>query len=620
MNTPDVLLDDNALENPVLAAFPDAPAGVPSAELIGQVANALFADAPESPTSPAIPAVGAGFPAPWASAPPTLDDAPLDAAFTAAPAVPIPHIGLTGLPAPGLPPVEALPASPGTVPGALLSGQVPAVGERAFLTDIPFEADFGGLPVVASTEESRVDPLALTAGTWPIRNADGLSLTQDSASGGAWSSVAESATPFYFLPATSVPAVTADTPVAFDVHAVRRDFPALQQQVHGKPLIWLDNAATTHKPQAVIDALAHFYAHDNSNIHRGAHTLAERATNAYEAAREKVRRFLGARDAAEIIYVRGATEAINLVAQSYGRVHVGPGDEVLVTELEHHSNIVPWQFLCQATGATLKVIPIDDQGQVVLGAYEQLLGPRTKIVALAHVSNVLGTVLPISVMTQLAHRVGARVLVDGAQGAPHLPVNVQALDADFYVFSGHKLFGPTGIGVLYGKRELLEAMPPWQGGGSMIESVSFEQTTFSPLPAKFEAGTPHIAGAIGLGAAIDYVQRFGVESIAAYEEGLMSYATAALDTIPGLRQIGTTPGKVGALAFVIPGIRSEDIGRALDREGIAVRAGHHCAQPALAHFGLTAAVRPSISLYNTPGEIDALVAAIHQTIKGGSRS
>jgi cysteine desulfurase/selenocysteine lyase len=256
----------------------------------------------------------------------------------------------------------------------------------------------------------------------------------------------------------------------------------------------------------------------------------------------------------------------------------------------------------------------------VLEAYEQLLNPRTKIVALAHVSNVLGTVLPISLMTQLAHRVGARVLVDGAQGAPHLPVNVQALDADFYVFSGHKLFGPTGIGVLYGKRELLEAMPPWQGGGSMIESVSFEQTTFSPLPAKFEAGTPHIAGAIGLGAAIDYVQRFGVESIAAYEEGLMSYATAALDTIPGLRQIGTTPGKVGALAFVIPGIRSEDLGRALDREGIAVRAGHHCAQPALAHYGLTAAVRPSISLYNTPGEIDALVAAIHQTIKGGSRS
>jgi SufS family cysteine desulfurase len=403
---------------------------------------------------------------------------------------------------------------------------------------------------------------------------------------------------------------SANQPAAFDAHAVRGDFPALHQKVYSKQLVWLDNAATTQKPQSVIDALTHYYAHDNSNIHRGDHLLADRAAAAHENARHKVQIFLGANSPAEIIYTRGSTEAINLVAQAYGRSVVGPGDEVLVTQLEHHSNIVPWQFLCQEKGATLRVIPIDDQGQVILDEYEQLLGPRTRIVAVAQVSNVLGTVLPIGMMTQMAHRHGARVLVDGAQGAPHLPVNVQALDADFYVFSGHKLFAPTGIGILYGKREILEAMPPWQGGGSMIQSVTFEKTTFSPPPAKFEAGTPHIAGAVGLGAAVDYINRYGLESIAAYEEELMAYATAALDTIPGLRQIGTTPGKVGALAFVISGTDTKEVGRFLDSEGIAVRSGHHCAQPTLQRYGLTSSVRASISLYNTVEDIDALMAAL----------
>ena len=358
--------------------------------------------------------------------------------------------------------------------------------------------------------------------------------------------------------------------------------------------------------------MSHFYSHDNSNIHRGAHTLAVRATDAYESAREKVQHYLGAGSKSEIIFTKGATEAINLVAQAWGRKNVGPGDEVLVSTFEHHANIVPWQFLVKEKGAVLKVIPIDDDGQIILEEYEKLLNSRTKIVAIAQVSNVLGTVPPIAIMAQLAHKYGAKILVDGAQGAPHLPTNVLALDADFYALAGHKLFAPTGIGVLYGKSQILEDMPPWQGGGSMIESVTFESTVFNPPPAKFEAGTPPIAGAIGLGAAIDYINRFSIGSIAAYEEGLMSYATAALSTIPGLRQIGTTPDKVGALAFVIPGIKTEEIGRHLDNEGIAVRAGHHCAQPALRRFGLTAAVRPSISMYNTASDIDALVAALRK--------
>ncbi len=421
---------------------------------------------------------------------------------------------------------------------------------------------------------------------------------------------------YYFLPELREPTEpalpTLPRPVGlFDVEAIRRDFPVLQQKVHGKPLVWLDNAATTQKPQAVIDAVARFYEEYNSNIHRGAHELAARATDAYEDSRKKIQEFIGAGSAQEIVFVRGTTEAINLVAQSFGRKYIGSGDQIVVTEMEHHANIVPWQMLCEETGAVLRVAPVNELGEVILEKYGELLGPRTKLVALTHVSNALGTVNPIEIMTRMAHGVGARVLADGAQSIPHFPINVQALDCDFFVFSGHKLFGPTGIGALYGKRDLLESMPPWQGGGSMISDVTFEKTVYNTVPHKFEAGTGSIAPAVGLGAAIDYLVRIGLPTAARYEEQVLEYATAALSEIPGLRLIGTSPSKVSVLSFVLEGISNEEVGKLLDREGIAVRAGHHCAQPVLRRFGLESTVRPSIAFYNTFEEIDRLLAAIH---------
>lgn len=416
----------------------------------------------------------------------------------------------------------------------------------------------------------------------------------------------------YFLPSDVAVSKGLGGADGFDVGAVRKDFPALDQEVNGKPLVWLDNAATTQKPAGVIAALKRFYECDNSNVHRGAHTLAARATEAYEEARRRVQHFLGAGDSREIVFVRGATEAINLVAQTYGRRHVGPGDEIVVTTLEHHSNIVPWQLLAQDRGAILRVVPIDDHGDVILEEYEKLLGARTKIVALSHVSNALGTVLPARTMIEMAHRYNARVLVDGAQAVPHQKVDVKELDADFYAFSGHKLFGPTGIGVLYGKADLLEFMPPWQGGGNMIDRVTFERTTYSGLPNKFEAGTGSIADAVGLGAAIDYLEKLGMEALLRHERALMSYATAALCTIPGLRQIGTSVDKVSVLSFVLAGITNEDLGNFLDKEGIAVRSGHHCAQPTMDRYGVAGTVRPSLAFYNTCGEIDVLVNAIEK--------
>ncbi|MCI0600750.1 MAG: SufS family cysteine desulfurase [Beijerinckiaceae bacterium] len=399
---------------------------------------------------------------------------------------------------------------------------------------------------------------------------------------------------------------------AFDAQAIKRDFPILQQQVHGKPLIWLDNAATTQKPQAVIDRVSLFYENENSNIHRGAHALAARSTDAYEAAREKVRRFLGAGSPDEIVFVRGATEAINLVAQSWGRRNVHEGDEIVITWLEHHANIVPWQMLCSDKGAVLRVAPVDDTGQVILEEYTKLLSPKTRLVSLPQVSNALGTVTPAQEMVAIAQRHGACVLVDGAQAVSHMPVNVQALDCDFYVFSGHKVFAPTGIGVLYGKPEVLAAMPPWQGGGNMITDVTFEKTSYQAPPLRFEAGTGNIADAVGLGAAIDYLDRIGMGSIATYEHELLGYATQGLLGVPGLTIIGTAKEKAGVISFVLDGCRAEDVGVALDREGIAVRAGHHCAQPILRRFGLEATVRPSLALYNTHEDIDALVAALHR--------
>jgi SufS family cysteine desulfurase len=411
------------------------------------------------------------------------------------------------------------------------------------------------------------------------------------------------------LACQSYPKTAAPVP-KFDLDGVRRDFPALHQLVNGKPLIWLDNAATTHKPQAVIDATSQFYSRDNSNIHRAAHALAARSTELFEAGREKVRKFLGAADAKEIIFVRGTTEAINLVAQSYGRKNIGTGDEIIVTELEHHANIVPWQLLAEQVGATLRVIPINDRGELILDEYVKLLGDKTKFVSVAHVSNSLGTINPVEQIIALAHARGVPVLVDGAQSTPHLPVNVTALDADFFVFSAHKIFGPTGIGALYGKAPLLEAMPPWQGGGHMIKDVRFEKTDYQHAPEKFEAGTPDIAGVVGLGAAIDYLFKVGIPAIAAYEHALLEYATQALATIPGLRPIGTAASKASVLSFVIPGVPNESIARHLDKNGIAVRAGHHCAQPAIRHFGLESSVRPSLALYNTREEVDALVLAL----------
>ncbi|MDR3673323.1 MAG: family 2A encapsulin nanocompartment cargo protein cysteine desulfurase [Holophaga sp.] len=422
-----------------------------------------------------------------------------------------------------------------------------------------------------------------------------------------------------FLDLTGPPPRLDAQPGPFDVLSVRRDFPILEQRVHGRPLVWLDNAATTQKPNAVIDRLSDFYRHDYSNIHRAAHALAARATDAYEGAREKVRRFLNAGSAQEIVFVRGATEAINLAAQSWGRRHVGKDDEIVITWLEHHANIVPWQQLAAEKGAKLRVAPLDDRGQVLLDEYEKLLNPRTRLVSLAHVSNALGTVNPVREMVAMAHRHGARVLVDGAQAVSHMPVDVQALDADFYAFSGHKVFGPSGIGVLYGKAELLAAAPPWQGGGNMIADVTFERTLFQAPPARFEAGTGSIADAVGLGAALDYVAGVGMDRICRYEHELLDYATAALVQVPGLRLIGTAPEKAGVLSFVLAGFRTEDVGTALDREGIALRAGHHCAQPALRRFGVEASVRPSLALYTTRGDIDALVAALRDLTGGSSR-
>lgn len=395
-----------------------------------------------------------------------------------------------------------------------------------------------------------------------------------------------------------------------DPEAIRADFPALHQQVRGKPLVYLDNAATAHKPQAVIDAVCRFYATDYSNVHRAVHTLAARATRDYEDAREKVRAFLNAQDKREIVFVRGTTEAINLVASSYGRARLGPGDEILITEMEHHANIVPWQLLCEQTGAVLRVVPIDDAGALRMDELERLLGERTRLVAVSHVSNALGTVNPVRHIVELAHGAGARVLVDGAQSVPHFAVDVQALGCDFYAFSGHKLYGPTGIGVLYGKAELLSEMPPYQGGGEMIREVTFERTTYADIPYKFEAGTQHIAGAVGLGAALDYLGAIGMEAIARYEHRLFEYASRAVGEIPGLRLIGTAPEKAGILSFVIEGIHAHDVGTVLDAEGVAVRVGHHCAMPAMRRFGVPATARAALALYNTRDDVDALVAAI----------
>jgi len=400
--------------------------------------------------------------------------------------------------------------------------------------------------------------------------------------------------------------------LSLDPDAIREDFPILEQMVYGKPLVYLDNAATSQKPRVVIDELTQYYSTDNSNIHRGVHLLSERATASYEAARVKAQRFINAAESKEVIFARGTTEAINLVANSYGRANVKAGDEVLITAMEHHSNIVPWQILCDEKGARLRVAPINDEGELILEELAALINRKTKIISLVHVSNALGTINPIRAVVEIAHRHEVPVMIDGAQAAPHIRLDVQELDCDFYAFSGHKVYGPTGIGVLYGKAELLDAMPPYQGGGDMIASVAFDKTTYNTLPYKFEAGTPNIAGTIGLGAAIDYVNKLGIERIARYEHELLEYGTEALSQISGLRLIGTAKEKAGVLSFVLDGVHPHDVGTILDREGIAIRTGHHCAMPLMNRFGIPATARASLAFYNTRKEIDALVEGIHK--------
>ena len=656
--------------SPPSAAWEAAAAslgGAPDPALIAQLANALFAAPGQS--APSVGAAGAEVPlaqtAPTASAVPPASPAPpglgtitteprlpqvgpLAAAPTPPPvnptsappvslpgeadlrvlpnllgadtrlvpldhAPPAPTGGTPELPAASIPTQPTSPPDfPGETPYFLTERPPVAAPAARSFPAVPANFDARKVPAlplaVAPTESPLAPPASLRAP--PLYFAD---------EGQAQSTRVEPAAPTTAIELRPelVPDLSPSGVRAFDANAVRRDFPILSTQVHGKPLIWLDNGATTQKPRAVIDRLARFYEHENSNIHRAAHALAARSTDAYEAAREKTRRFIGAGSTEEIIFVRGATEGINLVAQSWGRRNVGEGDEIVVTWLEHHANIVPWQQLCAAVGARLRVAPVDDSGQVILEEYEKLIGPRTRLVALTQVSNALGTVTPVTEMVAIAHRHGARVLVDGAQAVSHMRVDVKALDCDFYVFSGHKVFAPTGIGAVFGKKQVLDDMPPWQGGGNMIADVTFEKTVYQPAPARFEAGTGNIADAVGMGAAFDYLDTIGMETIARWEHELLEYGTAGLLTVPGLRLIGTAKEKAGILSFVVDGCRSEDIGAALDREGIAVRSGHHCAQPILRRFGVESTVRPSLALYNTFEDLDALVGALHRFLASG---
>ncbi|TKC78831.1 SufS family cysteine desulfurase [Trinickia terrae] len=637
---------------------PGFPAGLPDPALLARLANEFFSTLPGGAAAPDVSAgsgaVG-GLPSALPAAAPILSSV----SNPAPPGSPLAGPGGTGTGVPGAP------VPPGKVPGANLLPAAPthvlSLGNRAPAL-APHAAAQNGLPDNAVTIAPALEPRAggTALGVPPVQgNTPASPYYFIDTPGRGWTRSSEeivvpsggTAAPQSFglpgeddlrdllsiqrfapsadihgLPRGGVPyfvegaravsaprgaeaAVPAGRP-PFDVNAIRRDFPILQERVNGKQLVWFDNAATTQKPQPVIDRLAYFYEHENSNIHRAAHALAGRATDAYEAARSKVQRFIGASSPDEIVFVRGTTEAINLIAKTWGVRNVGEGDEIVVSHLEHHANIVPWQQLAAQTGAKLRVIPVDDSGQVLLDEYRKLLSDRTKIVAVTQVSNALGTVVPVREIVELAHRAGAKALVDGAQSVSHMRVDVQALDADFFVFSGHKIFGPTGIGVVYGKRAILDDMPPWQGGGNMIADVTFERTVFQPPPNRFEAGTGNIADAVGLGAALDYVERVGIDNIARYEHDLLEYATSVLGPVPGVRLIGTARDKASVLSFVLKGYETEEVGRALNEEGIAVRSGHHCAQPILRRFGLEATVRPSLAFYNTCDEVDAMVSVI----------
>ncbi len=607
-------------------------------ELFRALPGAMPSDLPPgSPTAPEVPPVAlpptpiavdpatGTFPggggsvgsSPSPATVPTTADVPtsLAQAPTGPAAVPPQHGGTTVLPGAGPTPTTARPSA---VPTFYFLAGGPPTG-----FGVPGELDPGvglsGVPLPPT------DPAELDRLPSQPTNASGPAVPSwDGAAPGTSEHRMAEAPSWYFL--TERPGIE-ERPThrdgaprqprpQYDLHAVRRDFPILSERVDGKQLVWFDNAATTQKPRSVIDRLSYFYEHENSNIHRAAHTLAARATDAYEGARDTVARFLGA-DAEEMIFVRGTTEAINLVAATWGRQHLGEGDEIVISHLEHHANIVPWQLLAQECGFTIKVIPVDDRGQLLLDQYTRLITERTKLVSVTQVSNALGTVTPVQEIIDVAHRHGARVLIDGAQSVAHLPVDVHALDVDFFVFSGHKIYGPTGIGALYGKRDVLADLPPYQGGGNMIADVTLERSLFQPPPGRFEAGTGNIADAVGLGAALDYVSELGLPNIAQYEHDLLTYATDTMLQVPGLTMIGTAAEKASVLSFVLDGYSTSEVGEALSREGIAVRSGHHCAQPILRRFGLETTVRPSLALYNTPSEVDEMVSVLHRL--AGSR-
>jgi len=544
---------------------------------------------------------------------------------------PDPGLPANGTPADLPPPAPrsrpSTPSGPPPTSAPVTHGAAAAGHGLPFVPEIPTLMNLAsqpGVPAAAPTAAPTAMPTPDPGGFYFLSGVPGYTPAMPATPGfghAATASIPEAAAPapagahFYFVDperASEVPELPLDPHPAFDVHAVRRDFPILSERVNGRPLIWLDNAATTQKPNAVIERLVEFYSRENSNIHRAAHELAARATDAYENARRTVAKFIGAGSAEEIVFVRGTTEAINLVAKSWGAQHIGQGDEIVISHLEHHANIVPWQMLAEQTGAVLKVIPVDESGQVLLDRYTALLSDRTKLVAVAHVSNALGTVVPISEIIEIGHRAGAKVLIDAAQSVPHMPIDVAALGADFLAFSGHKIFGPTGIGVLYGREEVLADMPPWEGGGNMIADVTLERSIYQPPPGRFEAGTGNIADAVGLAAALDYVDRIGLSQIASYEHALLEYATAGLRDIPGLRLVGTAADKASVVSFVLEGYEPVEVGTALNEEGIAVRAGHHCAQPILRRYGLEATVRPSLAFYNTHDEVDTLVAAVRR--------
>jgi len=579
-------------DSSVLASAIERLAG----EMFGGLPHARIFVAPAAvPTSAPAPAAGSVPVSPEISPPASTGSLPVSPGIAPVFAPSAPIVSSAGAPSD---PAAALPAAP-----------PPGLSAGAGSASLPFPASIGSLsvfdviqlPMLDSSSPVDAEPYFLPSADAVDRKTDRDGLRELGALGALPYEHDAQPAPIRNLGGTG-----------FDPYAIRRDFPILEERVHGKRLVWLDNAATTQKPRQVIDRLSYFYEHENSNIHRGAHTLAARATDAYESGRESVRRFLNAGSTSEILFVRGATEGINLVAQSWGRRNVAAGDEIVLTHLEHHANIVPWQQLCAQTGARLRIAPVDDRGDVILDAYERLLGPRTRLVAFPQVSNALGTVTPAREMIEIAHRHGALVLLDGAQAVSHMRVDVQLLDCDFYVFSGHKVFAPTGIGAVFGKRALLEAMPPWQGGGNMIQDVTFERTTYQQPPWRFEAGTGSIGDAVGLGAALDYLTRIGIDNVDRYEHELLAYAEHQLATVPGLHMIGTPRNKAGVLSFVLDGQRTEDVGGALDKEGIAVRSGHHCAQPILRRFGVEATVRASLAFYNICEDIDALVDALRR--------